>query len=144
VKQMQLLMIEGDSVVLVYNPLREQVEVGENIMIIDRGDRRGILVQIVEISVPDLPGILLNIIRKEASEVEVIKHASREASERYHAVENMKYTRARVTRQLIADKDGNITFSMWTGYVPSRNADFRRIDELELIEALRGHVHVRV
>ena len=135
---MQLLRTEGEFVILVYNPAREQVRVGENIAVIDRHDRHGVVAQVVENSVPDLPGILLNIIRSEAAETEPVRHRAKDIAERYHAVENMKYSRARVVRELSIDSQGAIHYERWSGYVPSRNADFRILAENELIDALRA------
>jgi len=135
---MQLLRTEGDFIILVYNPAREQVRVGESIAIIDRRERHGVVVQVVETSVPDLPGILLNIIRREATETEVIRHRAEDMAERYHAVENMKYARARIMRELQVGAEGGLHYERWTGYVPSRNVEFQTISERDLIGALRA------
>ncbi len=132
---MELLHTRGEFVWLVYNPAREHVEVGENWMIIDRRERRGVLVQIIEMSVPDLPDILLQLIRREASEREVEIHRSEETSRRYLIVENMKYARGRIIREIL--KGEEIKFKRWSGYVPSRTVEFKKIDDEELIEYLR-------
>jgi hypothetical protein len=134
---MEILRIEGDFVILVYNPAREHVRVGENIAIIDRRDERGIIVQVIETAVPDLPGILLNIIRREASESEMKRHRPSDMTERYLAVENMKYARARILREITRRENGALYYERWQGYVPSRNSDFQRIGEEELINSLR-------
>ena len=135
---MQLLKTEGEFVILVYNPAREQIRVGESIAVIDRRERHGVVIQVVEISVPDLPGILLNIIRREAAETEIVRHRPEDIAERYHAVENMKYGRARIMRELHVDTEGGLRYERWTGYVPSRNVEFQTITESDLISALRA------
>ena len=65
---MQMFRKIGDEVILIYNPRREKVEVGENIKIIDEKEGRGLLVQVIEQNLVDLTGILEDIIRIESTE----------------------------------------------------------------------------
>jgi hypothetical protein len=131
-----ILNVEGNIVTLVYNPGKEKVEVGDNIVILDRGDERGVLVQVIQISVPELPGMLLEIVRREASTKTPETYGPQEISDYKRAVEGTKYAIARIMMEV--KKVGNeLVFEKWRGYVPSRNADYKHISPSEVIGALR-------
>ena len=134
---MNILLAEGNIVTLVYNPARERVEVGENLVILDRREGRGVLVQVVETSVPELPGILLEIIRREALAERIRVHGLEETESYKTAVENMKYAKARIMMEVRRREDGSLVYERWRGYVPSRNSEFIRVGVGEIIDALR-------
>ena len=133
---MNILTVEGNMVTLVYNPGKESVEVGDNIVILDRGDERGVLVQVIEISVPELPGILLEIVRREASLRAPEAHGLQEFGDYKRAVEGTKLAVARIMME-VKQADGELVFEKWRGYVPSRNAEFKRVSPSEVVLALR-------
>jgi len=133
---MNILTVEGNIVTLIYNPGKESVEVGDNIVILDRGDRRGVLVQVIEISVPELPGILLELMRREASTRVPEAHGSQMLDNYKKAVEGMKLARARIMME-VKQRDGELVFERWRGYVPSRDAEFKRVSPSEVVRALR-------
>jgi len=133
---MNVLTVEGNIVTLIYNPGKESIEVGDNIVILDRGDRRGVLVQVIEISVPELPGILLEFVRREASARVPEAHGSQMLGNYKRAVEGMKLAIARImmeARQI----DDELVFERWRGYVPSRDAELKRISPSEVVRSLR-------
>jgi len=134
---MNILTVEGNIVTLVYNPVKESVEVGDNLVIMDRRNGRGILVQVVEIAVPELPGILLDIIRREVMSERPEVYGVEEAESYHKAVESTKYARARIMMEVRRDEDGSLTYGRWRGYVPSRNSEFIRVSVGEVIYALR-------
>lgn len=133
---MNILNVEGNIVTLVYNPGKEKVEVGDNIVILDRRDERGVLVQVIQISVPELPGILLEIVRREASTKAPETHGLQELSDYKRAVEGTKLAIARIMME-VKKVDNELVFEKWRGYVPSRSADYRHISPSEVIGALR-------
>jgi hypothetical protein len=131
-----ILTVEGNIVTLLYNPGKEKVEVGDNIVILDRGDGRGVLVQVIQISVPELPGILLEIVRREASAKAPETHGPQELSDYKRAVEGTKLAIARIMME-VRKVDNELIFEKWRGYVPSRNADYKHVSPSEVIDALR-------
>lgn len=133
---MNILTVEGNMVTLVYNPGRERVEVGDNIVILDRVDRRGVLVQVIEISVPELPGILLEIVRREASARAVETYGPQELGDYRRAVEGTKLAIARIMME-VSQVGDELVFERWRGYVPSRIAEYRRVSPSEVVRALR-------
>uniref|UniRef100_A0A7C4BAR1 Uncharacterized protein n=1 Tax=Thermofilum pendens TaxID=2269 RepID=A0A7C4BAR1_THEPE len=133
---MNILTVEGNVVTLAYNPGRESVEVGDNIAILDRWDNRGVLVQVIEISVPELPGILLEIVRREAASKAPVTHEPQQLTDYKQAVESTKLARARIMME-VRRVDSKLVYERWSGYVPSRNADFRRVSPSEVVRALR-------
>uniref|UniRef100_A0A7C4FDZ2 Uncharacterized protein n=1 Tax=Thermofilum pendens TaxID=2269 RepID=A0A7C4FDZ2_THEPE len=133
---MNILTVEGNMVTLVYNPGKESVEVGDNIVILDRGDKRGVLVQVIEISVPELPGILLEIVRREASLKAPVTHGLQEFGDYKRAVEGTKLAKARIMME-VKQVEGKLVFERWTGYVPSRIAGFQPVSPSDVVRALR-------
>jgi hypothetical protein len=131
-----ILTVEGNMVTLVYNPGKESVEVGDNIVILDRGDKRGVLVQVIEISVPELPGVLLEIVRREASLKAPEAHGPKEFGDYKRAVEGTKLAKARIMMEVKQVED-KLAFEKWTGYVPSRVASFQRVSPSDVVQALR-------
>ena len=133
---MQMFRKIGDEVILVYNPRTEEVEVGENIRIIDKGRNRGLIAQVIEQSLVDLGGILEDIIRVESvGEVEVEEFVSPEY-ERYRLdVRNMKFARAKIRKEIKFEK-GEESIVDWTGWVPDRSAEVESIDDGWLMEKL--------
>jgi len=134
---MNILLAEGNVVTIVYNPAREKVEVGENLVILDRREGRGVLVQVIEISVPELPGILLEIIRREALAERVQMHGLEKAESYKTAVESMKYARARIMMEVRFRENGSLIYERWRGYIPSRDSEFIRVSVGEVIDVLR-------
>ena len=133
---MNILTVSGNMVTLVYNPARDHVEVGDSIAIIDRDENRGVLVQIIATHIPELPGILLEVIRREALSEESYTYGLREAETYKRAVERMKYAEARIIME-VRRVDNRLVYERWSGYVPSRNAEFIRVSAGEVINALR-------
>lgn len=134
---MNILTVEGNTVTLVYNPVRERVEVGDNYVILDKRERRGILVQVVEITVPELPGMLLEIIRREVMSERPEVHGVEEAETYMTAVESTKYARSRIMMEVRRSTDGSFVYERWSGYVPSRNSEFIKVSVGEVIDVLR-------
>ncbi len=68
---MQVLSKDADEVILLYST-REEVEVGENIKIWDASKKRGVIVQIIELNLADVPGIREDLIRNESVKADKI------------------------------------------------------------------------
>jgi DNA helicase HerA-like ATPase len=131
-----ILTIEGNRVTLVYNPSKESVKVGDNIVILDRADKRGVLVQVIEISVPELPGILLEIVRGEASSRAPEVHEPLGYADAKKAVERTQRAVALIMME-VELVDGELVFERWSGYAPTRDAEFLRASPSGVLRALR-------
>jgi DNA helicase HerA-like ATPase len=131
-----ILTIRGNRVTLVYNLGKESVEVGDNIVILDRADKRGVLVQVIEISVPELPGVLLEIARREVSSRAPEVHEPLGYADAKRAMEGLKVAVARIVME-VELVDGELVFERWRGYAPSRNAEFLRASPSDVVRALR-------
>jgi hypothetical protein len=133
---MNMLKVEGNLVWLVYNPIRESVNVGDNIEIWDSRENRGVLAQVIEIEVPELPGIFLEIIRREVVSTNTAMHGIEDIGEYKRAVEGMKVAIARVMMEIRRENE-RVTYEQWRGYVPSRNAQFQPANLSNVIRNLR-------
>lgn len=134
---MQMFRKIGDEVVLIYNPRREKVEVGENIKILDEKEGRGLLVQVIEQNLVDLTGILEDIIRIESMErISFEEHAPPEYRTYTFDVKNMKFARAKIRKELkVSDQVEEIVD--WTGWVPDRSAKVESIDDGWILDKLK-------
>ena len=134
---MQMFRKIGDEVVLIYNPRREKVEVGENIKILDEKEGRGLLVQVIEQNLVDLTGILEDIIRIESMErMSFEEHAPPEYRRYTFDVKNMKFARAKIRKELrVSDQVEEIVD--WTGWVPDRSAKVESIDDGWILDKLK-------
>jgi hypothetical protein len=131
-----ILTIRGNRVALVYDPGKEDVKVGDNIVILDRADKRGVLALVYEISVPKLPGILLEIARREASSRAPEVHEPPGYADAKKAAEGLKLAAARIMME-VRLVDGEPVFERWRGYAPSRDAEFLRVSPSGVVRALR-------
>lgn len=129
---MRILTKSGDEMILIYHP-SEQIEVGENLILTDKASNRGLLVQVIEENLVDLPGFLEDIVRKEAitSRAEVIEHTSAEVEKLLADVHNMKVARTKIRKEI---KDGK--FLPWTGWTPSREVEINPLSDEKLAKSL--------
>lgn len=127
---MQVFEKIGDELILVYNPReREEVEVGENLMIIDETRGRGVIVQVIEQNLVDLPGILEDLVRRESlAHIRRAEHAP-PATERYIMdVKNMKFARGKIRKE-VKIEEGEKSLTYWTGWVPDRSSVVTAVDD---------------
>ncbi|MEQ9716452.1 MAG: hypothetical protein ABGF52_13110, partial [Candidatus Asgardarchaeum sp.] len=133
---MQLLRKVGDEIIIIYNPRKENVEVGENLKIYDENVGRGIVAQVIEQSLVDLTGILEDIVRHESMESFSVEERSPLDVIRYMTdVKNMKMARAKILKELTST-DGRLSISPWTGWIPDRNVSIEPLDDDELMKLL--------
>ena len=88
---MQVFSKDADEVVLLYSP-RDEVEVGENIKIWDESKKRGVIIQIIELDLARIPGILEDLIRNESiPSSRVIEHIPKGLKQFVADIRNMKF-----------------------------------------------------
>jgi hypothetical protein len=132
---MQIYQKVGDEIILLYNPSKEEVIVGENLLIVDNSRMKGILVQVFEQNLVEIPGILEELIRKESSaQIRVQEHAPGEIQKFAIDLKNMKFARTRVRKEVDLIK-GEILD--WSGWVPDRSSEVKSIDDKWILDKLK-------
>jgi hypothetical protein len=58
----QIRQIKGDLIELVFNPKEEDLRVGENLTLREKGNDRGLIVQIIELRTVNYPSLLLEML----------------------------------------------------------------------------------
>lgn len=131
---MQMFQKFGNEVILVYNPAaNEEVQVGENLLIMDEVRKKGIIVQVFEQNLVDLPGILEELIRRESlTHLKLEEHAPAEYVKYAFDVKNMKFARAKIHKQVIGDEIAD-----WTGWIPDRSSKVTSIKDEWLLDKLK-------
>jgi hypothetical protein len=64
----QIRQIKGDIVELVFNPKEEDLRVGENLTLREKGSDRGLIVQVIEFRTVTYPSLLLDMLQLVAEE----------------------------------------------------------------------------
>jgi uncharacterized protein len=129
---MQLFRKIGDELIVVYAPT-ESVEVGD-ILKAEEGNR-GVLAQVIESSLLDLPGILEEVVRSEIIEESVKTVGSTDYGMYSAQIRNMRFARCKIAKEIV---EGSIVD--WSGYSPSRDASIERIDAEGVVKKLFGDV----
>lgn len=133
---MEMFRKLGDEVILIYNPRLENVEIGQNIKIMDKAVKRGIIVQVIEQSLVDLTGILEDIVRRESiGEQKVTEYTSPEYIKYSLDVKNMKFARAKVRKE-VTILDGEEDLLPWSGWIPDRSAEATTIPDEFIVKKL--------
>ncbi len=129
---MRVLSKSGDEVYLVYHP-SEGLEVGESLKIVDSIEDRGVIVQVIELNLVDLPGILEDVVRNEAVRAEArVRDVSTGGLQRLLTdIRNMKVARAKIRFEI----RGNRVIP-WSGWTPSRSSEITPIRLEELLSSL--------
>lgn len=140
---MQLFRKIGDEVYFVYSP-DENVEVGDNLKIIDMNANRGILAQVIELNLIDLPGILTDILRREVSNSIVsLTEIKSNAMEPVIDIRNMRIARAKIRKEIIIE-NGIEIFSSWSGWTPSRACTIKKISPSEVVSKMNIGVKYQI
>jgi len=129
---LQVLLKKGDDLIIVYDP-REKVEVGDNLLIRETEKERGVLVQVVETSLLDLPGILEEVVRSEVTKDVIRETGPKEYTLYSSRVKNMKYARCKIRKEVT-----NGSIIDWTGYSPSRDSKIELYNSKDIMEKIRG------
>lgn len=132
---MQVYQKVGDEVILLYNPSKEEVIVGENLLIADNTKKKGILVQVFEQNLVELPGILEELIRKESlAQMRVQEHIPEGYQKFTVDLKNMKFARARIRKEVDLNKEEILD---WSGWVPDRSSEVKPIDDKWILDKLK-------
>ena len=140
---MKILMKAGDEIILVHRP-DEEVRVGES-LILKEPSGRGLLVQVIEENLVDLPGILEDTLRREAisRSVKVVEVQTEPVKDVMDMVQNMKASRAKIRKEVMFE-GGSVTYRPWSGWTPTREASVERLDDDDLRRSLEIGVDYQV
>ena len=67
----QIRQIKGDIVELVFNPKEEDLRVGENLSLREKGSDRGLIVQVIEFRTVTYPSLMLDMLQLVAEEPQI-------------------------------------------------------------------------
>ena len=130
---MQVFSKDADEVVLLYSP-RDEVEVGENIKIWDESKKRGVIIQIIELDLARIPGILEDLIRNESiPSSRVIEHIPKGLKQFVADIRNMKFAIGKIRKEVIG-KD--LSVIPWSGWMPDRGGQVEPVKDSWLLERL--------
>jgi hypothetical protein len=131
---MQILHKNGDEVLLLYGS-REEVEVGENVMVWDDKKKRGLIMQVIEINLADVPGTLEDLIRNESIPAsKIVENMPTDLKQFIGEVRNVKIAVGKIRKEL-SGKDQDVI--PWTGWVPDRQVSVEVVKDDWLISKLR-------
>jgi len=129
--KMEVLTKKGDELLIVYHP-SEKIEVGSSLIVKDNETGRGLLIQVIEDNLVDLPGILEDIVRKVAvTRLEITEHTPAEFKGPYMDIQNMKVARAKIRKEIKEDE-----LTPWSGWCPSRNVAIEPLPDKKLYDKL--------
>ena len=133
---MHFLRKIGDEVLIVYNPRKEQIEVGENLRVFDTKVNRGIIVQVIDLSLIDLAGILEDIVRLESiGNIKIEEHKPAQIEPYLLDVKNMKVCRGKIIKE-IAVQNGKEKLVPWTGWIPDRSVKITPVNDVVIMKRL--------
>ncbi len=131
---MQILNKEGNEVLLIYGP-KEEAEIGENIKIWDSKKNRGLLIQIIEINLANIPGILEDLIRNESiPQSKIIRNVPADFQQFITEVRNIKAATGKIRKELSGN---NQDILPWTGWMPDREVSVEPVNDEWLISRLQ-------
>ena len=129
---MQLLEKNGDEILLIHSS-SEEVEVGENIMIYDTS-KRGLIIQIIEINLANIPGIKEDLIRNETiPKSNITQNRSMELQNFITEIRNIKVAVGKIRKEISKDEE----IISWTGWMPDREAIINVVQDDWLINKLK-------
>jgi hypothetical protein len=118
--------IQGDLVELLFDPRQEPFQIGTNLVLRERGQSTGLVVQLIELRTPPDPALM------RLFEPERLAHASAqdaaEVADAFAAYQHYRIGRAKI-RRTVAD-DG--TWSAWDGSIVGRDVEIAPVQLAEL------------
>lgn len=69
----QIRQIKGDIIELVFNPKEEDLRVGENLSMREKGSNRGLIVQVIELRTVTYPSLLLEMLQLVVEDPQAVR-----------------------------------------------------------------------
>lgn len=131
---MQILDKNGNEVLLIYGT-REEVEVGENIKIWDSKKKRGLIIQIIEINLANIPGILEDLLRNESiPSSKIVRNVPEDLKQFIGEVRNIKAATGKIRKEISGDNQDIVP---WTGWMPDREVSVEPVNDEWLMSKLQ-------
>jgi hypothetical protein len=127
----QVHQVKGDIIELIFNPREDDLRVGENLCILERGGRRGIIVQIIEFRMVTYPSLIQEQIRLVLEDADMLPpellHSLAEASSlELAAMKNLNIAVCKIR------KLAGTPWDRWDGWIPTRDVEISRVNDQEL------------
>ncbi|HWP46619.1 MAG TPA: ATP-binding protein [Candidatus Limnocylindrales bacterium] len=127
----QVHQVKGDIIELIFNPREDDLRVGENLCILERGGHRGIIVQIIEFRMVTYPSLIQEQIRLVLEDTDTLSpellHSLAEASSlELAAMKNLNIAVAKIR------KLAGTPWDRWDGWIPTRDVEISRVNDQEL------------
>jgi|Deesub1362B_J571_1020462.scaffolds.fasta_scaffold01142_4 hypothetical protein len=129
---MKLFRKIRDEVWIIYH-YEEELEVGDNLLIIEKDEDRGLIALVVEQELINLPGILEDVIRTEMFERSYLieEYIDEDIKSTLSDVSNIKLAKAKIKMEY---RNGELY--PWTGWTPTRNSEVTKFSTDELAQKL--------
>ncbi len=124
----QVNQIKGDIVELIFNPKEEDLSIGENLSLREKGSEGGIIVQVVEFRTASYPSLLMEQLRMTLGEHAFPLPLLQLASVDYPDMRNLKIAIAKI-RKLTGTP-----WDQWNGWIPARDVVAERTNDEEVFE----------
>jgi len=128
----QVHQVKGDVIELIFNPREDDLRVGENLCILERGGHRGIIVQILEFRMVIYPSLIQEQLRLVLEDSGMLSpellHSLSETSSSLEiaAMKNLNIAVGKIR------KLAGTPWDRWDGWIPTRDVEISRVDDQEL------------
>lgn len=123
----QVNHIKGDIVELVFNPKEEDISVGENLSLREKGVEHGIIVQVVEFRTVSYPSLLMEQLKLTLEgESPFPLPLLQFAREEFYEMRNLMVAIAKIRKLTGLSWDG------WNGWIPTRDVMVERTSDEEV------------
>jgi len=128
----QVHQVKGDVIELIFNPREDDLRVGENLCILERGGHRGIIVQILEFRMVIYPSLIQEQLRLVLEDSGMLSpellHSLAETSSSLEiaAMKNLNIAVGKIR------KLAGTPWDRWDGWIPTRDVEISRVDDQEL------------
>lgn len=127
----QVHQVKGDVIELIFNPREDDLRVGENLCILERGGQRGIIVQIIEFRMVTYPSLIqeqLRLVLEDSGMLspELLHSLAAASSLEVAAMKNLNIAVGKIR------KLAGTPWDRWDGWIPTRDVEISRVDDQEL------------
>lgn len=133
---MEIRQTIQDRIEILFNPLKEKLEPGESLKILEKGDeKRGLIVQIIELKTIDYRSLIEEQLREVAVEQFQMENLVVEEDLGMLDMKNLKIAMAKIRKEIKIEENSE-KWIEWKGWIPTRNVEVIKIDSSELISKL--------
>lgn len=134
--KMEIRQILQDRIEILFNPLKEKLEPGDNLKIIEIGkEKRGLIAQIIELKTIDYRSLIEEQLRTVTVEQFKIEDFVVEEDISMLDMKNLKVAVVKIRKEIKVEKN-NEKWKEWRGWIPTRNVEIIKIKSSELMSRL--------